>query len=360
MGMILTMSVSGSIIILFYILLKPLAARYFSAKWTYGLLKTAMVFYLFPFPYWNSYYIDFFCFLLKKERELSTLSMEQSIDLYAEKMIEYYPDGSIHIIAPITTWLILGIWIFIALCFFIFGLRHYCMQKKMLLLSSIVMADIRELTFTNEIKQKQHILRKVLLKESKYVKSPVTMGIINPIIVVPESIQTYGGEKELAYAHEFINIKHWDTLFKAICFVVIALHWYNPLVYYLWKELETTSEMVCDETMAVNMEKEKRVQYGNMIIDMAEAAGCQKDSFMISFSKGKGMIEERIVRLLQVKRQRGISKFLSMFLGLLIGFLGYLAVFFYDAPREIRYMRYPTRTNEEVIVHRELKFDSAN
>ncbi len=49
-----------------------------------------------------------------------------------------------------------------------------------------------------------------------------------------------------------------------------------------------------------------------------------------------------------------------MFLGLLIGFLGYLAVFFYDAPREIRYMRYPTRTNEEVIVHRELKFDSAN
>ena len=165
MGMILTMSVSGSIIILFYILLKPLAARYFSAKWTYGLLKTAMVFYLFSFPYWNSYYIDFFCFLLKKERELSTLSMEQSIDLYAEKMIEYYPDGSIHIIAPITTWLILGIWIFIALCFFIFGLRHYCMQKKMLLLSSIVMADIRELTFTNEIKQKQHILRKVLLKQ---------------------------------------------------------------------------------------------------------------------------------------------------------------------------------------------------
>ena len=142
------------------------------------------------------------------------------------------------------------------------------------------------------------------------------MGIINPIIVVPESIQTYGGEKELAYAHEFIHIKHWDTLFKAICFVVIALHWYNPLVYYLWKELETTSKMVCDETMAVNMEKEKRVQYGNMIIDMAEAAGCQKDSFMISFSKGKGMIEERIVRLLQVKRQRGISKFLSMFLGL--------------------------------------------
>lgn len=360
MGIIATMSVSGSIIMLFYILLKPLAARYFSAKWTYGILKTAMVFYLFPFPYWKSYYIDFFCFILKKERKSTITPPGQFVDIYTEKTIEYYPDGSVHIIAPITTWIILGIWIFVALCFFIFGLRHYCLQKKMLLLSSIVMADVRELTITNEIKQKQHILRKVLLKESKYVKSPVTMGIINPVIVVPESIQMYGGEKELAYAHEFIHIKHWDTLLKAICFVVVALHWYNPLVYYLWKEIETTSEMVCDEAMAINMEKEKRIQYGNMIIDMAEAASSQKDSFMMSFSKGRGMIEERIIRLLQVKRQRGIFKFVSVFLGFLIGFLGYLAVFFYDAPREIRYMQYPSGIDEEVPMHSDHRFDADN
>ena len=167
MGMIATMSVSGSIIILFYILLKPLSVRYFSAKWTYGMLKTAMVFYLFPFPYWKSYYIDFFCFLFKKERKIP---MSSDVPFYvsnADKLIEYYPDGSVHIIASTTTWIILGIWIFITLCFFIFGLRHYGIQKKMLLLSSIAMADLRELTFTNEIKQKQHILRKVLLKESK-------------------------------------------------------------------------------------------------------------------------------------------------------------------------------------------------
>ena len=50
MGMILTMSVSGSIIILFYILLKPLAARYFSAKWTYGFhtgIPTILIFFAF-------------------------------------------------------------------------------------------------------------------------------------------------------------------------------------------------------------------------------------------------------------------------------------------------------------------------
>lgn len=357
MGMIATMSVSGSIIILFYILLKPLSVRYFSAKWTYGMLKTAMVFYLFPFPYWKSYYIDFFCFLFKKERKIP---MSSDVPFYvsnADKLIEYYPDGSVHIIASTTTWIILGIWIFITLCFFIFGLRHYGIQKKMLLLSSIAMADLRELTFTNEIKQKQHILRKVLLKESKYVKSPVTMGIINPIIVVPESIQMYGWEKELAYTHEFIHIKHWDTLFKALCFVVVALHWYNPLVYYLWKEIETTSEMACDETIAVNMEKEQRIQYGNMIIDMAEAVGCQKDSFMISFSKGKGRIEERIIRLLKLKRQRRVFKLLSVCLWFFIGFLGYLAVFFYSAPQQVRYMTYPSEIKENVPVYNDFRFD---
>lgn len=47
---LLIMSLSGSVILLLYILLSPIAKRYFSLAWRYRILKIALAFYLIPFP----------------------------------------------------------------------------------------------------------------------------------------------------------------------------------------------------------------------------------------------------------------------------------------------------------------------
>ena len=54
------MSLSGTVIFAFYLLIYPLSQRYFSLKWRYKLLKIAMVFYLVPFPLCKYYVRDFF------------------------------------------------------------------------------------------------------------------------------------------------------------------------------------------------------------------------------------------------------------------------------------------------------------
>ena len=47
---LLIMSLSGSVILLLYLLVSPIAKRYFSVSWRYRILKIALAFYLIPFP----------------------------------------------------------------------------------------------------------------------------------------------------------------------------------------------------------------------------------------------------------------------------------------------------------------------
>ena len=49
-NLLFTMSLSGTMVFIFYILLYPLTKRWVSLRWRYGMLKIAMIFYLVPFP----------------------------------------------------------------------------------------------------------------------------------------------------------------------------------------------------------------------------------------------------------------------------------------------------------------------
>ena len=59
-NMFFVMSVSGTVVFIFYMLLFPLFERYFSLKWRYRILKLAMMFFLVPFPLCKYYVWGFF------------------------------------------------------------------------------------------------------------------------------------------------------------------------------------------------------------------------------------------------------------------------------------------------------------
>ena len=86
------------------------------------------------------------------------------------------------------------------------------------------------------------------LYRSPDIESPVMIGLLNPIIIIPEKLFATLRENELKsiLVHELAHIYHYDHFMGVIKRIVLALHWWNPLVYVINKEHEQAREEVSD------------------------------------------------------------------------------------------------------------------
>lgn len=86
------------------------------------------------------------------------------------------------------------------------------------------------------------------LYSSSLIKSPVTIGIFNPVIIIPQKLSSIITENELKsiLLHELAHIYHYDQVAGMIKRFVIAFHWWNPFVYPINGHHEQTREEVSD------------------------------------------------------------------------------------------------------------------
>ena len=85
-----------------------------------------------------------------------------------------------------------------------------------------------------------------LLRED--ARTPLTIGIVRPAIVLPADAQTWA-ESDLrrALAHEIEHIRRNDWLVHMLARIVCALYWFHPLVWMAWRRLRLDSECACDD-----------------------------------------------------------------------------------------------------------------
>lgn len=86
--------------------------------------------------------------------------------------------------------------------------------------------------------------------ESERVRSPFVLGVIRPKIYLP-----YGLSEEsraFVLAHEACHLKRFDPLVRLFSFCLLALHWFNPLVWAAFFCMSRDMEMSCDEKVLEN------------------------------------------------------------------------------------------------------------
>ncbi|MFS0725779.1 M56 family metallopeptidase [Paenibacillus sp. 1P07SE] len=81
--------------------------------------------------------------------------------------------------------------------------------------------------------------------ESDRIGSPFILGFIRPRIYIPFGLGTL--EREYILMHEAYHLKRKDHLIKPVAFAVLALHWFNPLVWVAFSRMARDMEMSCDE-----------------------------------------------------------------------------------------------------------------
>ena len=89
----------------------------------------------------------------------------------------------------------------------------------------------------------------VKIRVSPYLLEPGVVGIVRPVILLPEGIaeQLMPSELETVLAHELCHIRRRDNLFAAIHMIVEAVFWFHPLVWRIGAHLVEERERACDE-----------------------------------------------------------------------------------------------------------------
>lgn len=289
MNLICSVSLEGSLAFIIYLLMKPIADRCFSALWQYTFLKIIMLFYLLPYQIFKLRYFNIIYTILGKGNYFNP-ACTGYVPIELNRTVIIGKNGLPYFIHRTPYLLLVSAWVFLA--FFIIIkqiIKYFKCKKKLLMISENaawqsldIMEQCRQDIFLRSRKQ-------VRLLQNKNISSPFSIGIFTPYIIIPESAIDKERQKMLL-THELTHIKNHDILFKFLSFFIILLHWFNPLAYLLFFELCNISERVCDEKVTGRMREKEKINYGMLVIEMAQKPSCVSMLFADSFSINANMM----------------------------------------------------------------------
>lgn len=123
-------------------------------------------------------------------------------------------------------------------------------------------------TVVSYLRVKRKIGTAVLLKDNIYqsesVVSPFVLGIVRPKIYLPFGMNEQ--DMEHVIAHEQAHIKRKDHWWKPLGFLILAIHWFNPLVWLGYVLLCRDIELACDEKVVRDFDKEQKADYSQALL----------------------------------------------------------------------------------------------
>ncbi|GAB5527736.1 MAG: hypothetical protein Roseis2KO_56080 [Roseivirga sp.] len=134
----------------------------------------------------------------------------------------------------------------------IIGLTRYLYNRKALVKtesSAIHCSDDKAQLYLNRIRKALNITRRVSIKVSALVESPMTVGFVKPIIYFPIGLISgfSSDELETILRHELAHIKRHDYLVNLFLVMLETLFFFNPIVLLLVRDLRREMEYVCDD-----------------------------------------------------------------------------------------------------------------
>ena len=133
--------------------------------------------------------------------------------------------------------------------------------------------------------------------QSENVKSPFVLGIIKPRIYLPFNMN--GQDLEHVVAHEQAHIHRKDHWWKPLGFLLLTIHWFNPLMWLAYVLLCRDIELACDEKVIKELGNEQRADYTQALV------ACSVNRRMIAacpLAFGEVGVKDRVKSVMNYKK----------------------------------------------------------
>jgi bla regulator protein BlaR1 len=107
---------------------------------------------------------------------------------------------------------------------------------------------------------------------SHQTQSPMLVGLINPILVLPDDFaELYNTEQQqLILKHEICHFDRNDIYWNLLAFGILTLYWFHPLAWLAYFRFRRDQELSCDQTTLARKPFESRMNYGRALLITAE------------------------------------------------------------------------------------------
>lgn len=296
---VLIMSAVGSVLMLLLLAVKPLTERLFGVGW--------------QFYVWLSVLIVLIC-PLKIETELRLpQAVSQSINNITVKRsgeISVFKDYSGVYMSQVMpednrSWFsaIAVIWLVIAAALLIKTVVSNIALKTALYKNSLYCCDFG----------------KAEIRISDKVAAPILFGGLKAVLYIPQGI--YDTDRmQYITAHEGVHIRRKDIGIKWLAALVKCIHWFNPLVYYIIRQINETCEISCDVQAVKTMNGEQKREYMQTILDISQREINFKGSLSAGLSSGGRCLKKRLSAISKGDKTRMATRITGGAVAMIIAF----------------------------------------
>lgn len=152
------------------------------------------------------------------------------------------------------------------------------------------------------------------LYQNAFVATPVLIGVLHPEMILPDK-KYEETELQSIFLHEMTHMRRHDIAVKWLLVFAGALHWFNPVIHCVCREINRACELACDEAVIKKYDNDQKQHYGDALITVAADTVRGIPASITMFEDKKNLKE----RLEAIMRHRDFSKKTVFISGILLG-----------------------------------------
>lgn len=206
-----------------------------------------------------------------------------------------------------------GIWFLGAVLFLLYHIIMYMNFRRRLKRWSISVHNRQLQQQFDNLCEALRIKRRIRLVTCNQVASPILSGLIKPCIILP-SEQFTQEQLEFILKHELIHYKRHDLIYKCILLGANALHWFNPLIHYMVYLADNDIELYCDEKLIGGNSLTYRENYCMTLLQIMTGKVKEKEVLLTTgFGNDSRQVKRRFFQIMNAKpTKKGINFIISI------------------------------------------------
>lgn len=242
-------------------------------------------------------------------------------------------------------WWPAAVWLAGAAIFLIYHTVKHRRFIKMADRWSVRVTDAETLGAFQSVREELGISKTIGLYRCESIGTPMLVGFVHPRILLP-NLAFAEDDLRFILNHELVHYRRGDLWYKSLVLAANAIHWFNPLMYFIVREIDVRCEISCDFEVVKRADADTRQQYSEAIIGVVRYQSKMKTAFSTNFYGGKKGMKKRISSIMDRRSKKTGAALLC---GVLVFTVGTGVTFAADREKTSRPNR-PEYIDESIVV----------
>lgn len=290
--LLMSLSLSGSILAMLAFVLKPLIRDRVSKSVQYWIWVIVLLRFLMPLTLEGSLMNRVFFGTPQTVTSITQTPEGVEGGEISDPNVEVTPgkfDG-----APLSIMALAAnyIWKLGALAFLVYYIAGYLRFSRQLRITNIP-ALPNDTTILTNLLEGHH--RRIRLFRNRYVTTPMLIGLIQPAIIIPDIDYTEDELKNILL-HEIAHHSRFDLVVKWMTVIASSVHWCNPVMYLIKRQVNLVGELACDEKVTAAFNLAQRRNYADTLVSVI-AKPLGQSYLHVAMVEDKRSLKERVTAI---------------------------------------------------------------